>query len=110
MIAVDGHDVEPSRASLCPLASGQRLDLLIDIPPGTSIQVLATLEGLRRRSGIVLASPGADVARIAAEETRPAPALDKSLEVKLIAAHPLAARRPDFVHRIVLAGGMKPYA
>ena len=109
-IAADGHDIEPIRALRFPLAIAQRLDLLIDIPRGASIPVLATLEGSRRRTGIVLASPGAPVARIAAEAVRPVPAVDNSLEVKLTAAQPLAARRPDLVHRIVLMGGMKPYA
>ena len=110
VIAADGHDVRPIRASRFPLAIAQRLDLLIDIPRGTSMPALATLEGSRRRTGIVLASPGASVARIVANAAHPAPAIDNSLEVKLTAARPLAARRPDLVHRIVLAGGMKPYA
>lgn len=110
VIAADGHDIEPIRASRFPLAIAQRLDLLLDIPRGASVPVLATLEGSRRRTGIVLASPGAAVARIAADATSPAPAVDNSLEVKLSAARPLAARRPDLVHRIVLAGDMKPYA
>ena len=110
LIATDGHDVQPIRVSRFPLAIAQRVDLLIDVPRGAAIPVIATLEGSRRRTGIIVASPGAHVVRIAADATRTAPAVDNSLEVNLIAAHPMAARRSDLVHRIVLAGGMKPFA
>ena len=108
--ATDGHDVTPIRATRFPLATAQRLDLLIDVPRGTAIPVIATLEGSRRRTGIVLASPGAQVARFATDAPHEAAPVDNSLETKLVATSPLAQRRPDLVHRIVLDGGMKPYA
>ena len=110
LVAADGHDVQPLRASRFPLAIAQRLDLLINVPPGAAIPVMATLEGSRRRTGIVLASVGARVARIAADAASPAPPIDNSLEVKLSAARPLSERLPDLVHRIVLAGDMNPFS
>jgi len=67
------------------------------------------LEGTGRQTGIVLASAGAQIPRIA-DNAQAAPPLDNSLETRLTAVTPLLARPADLVQTISLDGGMKPYA
>lgn len=110
VVAADGHPVHPVSGRRFPIATAQRLDILLDLPSSGAFPILAHAEGTRSRAGIILATRNAPVARIAATTPDTAPPLDNSLEARLSAVHPLASRRPDLVHRIVLAGGMKPYA
>jgi FtsP/CotA-like multicopper oxidase with cupredoxin domain len=110
VVAVDGHPVRPVRASRLPLAMAQRLDVLIDLPGSGSYPIVAQVEGKRARTGIVLAGPGAEVSRLAAEAEETAPPVDLSLERRLEAETPLAHRAPDVTLRVILAGGMAPYA
>src|ERR1700730_15254384 len=110
VVAVDGHPVRPVRGSRLPLAMAQRLDVLIDLPEKGSYPIFAQVEGKRARTGIVLASSGAPVSRLASEAGEGAPPVDLSLERRLEAAAPLAQRAPNVTHRLVLAGAMAPYA
>jgi FtsP/CotA-like multicopper oxidase with cupredoxin domain len=109
VVATDGHAVQPVPGRLFPLAMAQRLDILIDLPAAGTFPILARLEGSVRQTGIILATAGARISRIA-DGTQAAPAIDNSLEARLAAAEPLAARAADVVHTIALGGGMKPYA
>jgi FtsP/CotA-like multicopper oxidase with cupredoxin domain len=88
----------------------QRLDVLIDLPGNGSYPIFAQVEGKRTRTGIVLATSGASVSRLAAEAEENAPPVDLSLERRLEAVAPLAPRAPDVTHRVILAGAMAPYA
>jgi FtsP/CotA-like multicopper oxidase with cupredoxin domain len=110
VVAVDGQPVRPLRGSRFPLTMAQRLDVLIDLPGNGSYPILAQVEGKRARTGIVLAASGAPVSRLAMEAGENAPPVDLSLEHRLEAVHPLAPRAPDVTHRVILAGGMTPYA
>ena len=110
VIAVDGHPVRPVGGSRLPLAMAQRLDVLIDLPENGAYPILAQVEGTRARTGIVLATSGASVSRLAAEATENAPPVDLSLEYRLEAVTPLAPRAPDVTHRVILSGAMAPYA
>jgi FtsP/CotA-like multicopper oxidase with cupredoxin domain len=109
VVAADGQPVHPVADSRFPIAMAQRLDILIDLPDVGAFPILARLEGDRRRTGIVLATAGARIPRIA-ESAQTAPPVDNSLEVRLTAMEALPARRADVVRMIALAGGMKPYA
>ena len=109
VVATDGHAVQPAPGKLFPIAMAQRLDILIDLPAAGAFPVLARLEGSVRQTGIILASKGAHVSRMA-DGTQTAPAVDNSLEARLAAVKPLSARAPDVVHSIALGGAMKPYA
>jgi FtsP/CotA-like multicopper oxidase with cupredoxin domain len=109
VVAVDGHPVRPVRVSRLPLAMAQRLDVLIDLPGSGAYPIFAQVEGKRARTGIVLASSGAPVSRLAAEAQENAPPVDLSLERRLEAATSLAPRAPDVTHRVILAGAMAPY-
>jgi FtsP/CotA-like multicopper oxidase with cupredoxin domain len=108
VVATDGHAVHPVAGSRFPLAMAQRLDILIDLPGAGAFPVLARLEGSGRQTGIILATPGARIARIA-DSADAEPPVDNSLEVRLTAVAPLPPRPADLVRTIALAGTMKPY-
>ncbi|HEX3990175.1 MAG TPA: multicopper oxidase domain-containing protein, partial [Acetobacteraceae bacterium] len=111
VVAVDGHGVMPVRGSRFPISMAQRLDVLIDVPAeGGAFPILAELEGTGKRTGIVLATNGARIPRIAQVSGTIAQPIDNRLEVRLTARRPLAPRTPDLRHRIVLSGSMQPYA
>src|SRR5882724_10981787 len=109
VVAVDGHPVRPVAGQRFPIAMAQRLDVLIDLPGTGAFPVLARLEGSPRRTGIILATSGSRVLRVA-DQGPIAPPTDFSLETRLAATEPLRARPPDLVRTILLGGSMKPYS
>ncbi len=109
VIAVDGDAVEPVVDRHFPIAQGQRLDIMIRLPSAGAFPVLALREGGQERTGIILASPGAAVTKIANKVDVAAPAADLSLERRLVSTLPRAMRQPDITHRIALTGQMRPY-
>jgi len=108
VVATDGHAVQPASGKRFPIAMAQRLDILIDLPAEGTFPILARLEGSTRQTGIILATAGARISRIA-DGAEIAPPVDNSLEARLAAAQPLAVRPADIVHTITLGGAMKPY-
>lgn len=112
LVAVDGHDVHPVSAARFGLAMGQRLDLDIDLPSESGAwPILALREGARERTGLILATPGAEVQRIDAMAEVVAPAFDIDLaqEAKLLARTALPKRPVDRSHMLMLGGSMQPY-
>ncbi|WP_287788216.1 multicopper oxidase family protein [Acidiphilium sp.] len=109
LIAVDGDAVRPLMVRRFPLAQGQRADVLLDLREAGAFPVLAQREGDRQRTGIILATPQAPIAKLAAEADSAAAAADLSLEARLSALQPLPPRRLDAVRRIALTGTMAPY-
>jgi FtsP/CotA-like multicopper oxidase with cupredoxin domain len=109
LIAVDGTPVRPVAGTRFPLSMAQRIDLLVDVPAGAVVPVLAQREGDVVRTGLVLAAPGATVAKIG-DAAEKAPPLDLDLERRLVPVTPLPARPVDRTVRVDLAGGMTPYA
>ncbi len=109
VVAVDGHGVHPVGGSVFPISMAQRMDILLDLPGPGAFPIFARLEGSRRRTGIVLATQGAPIARIAETGLDQAPPVGNSLETRLSAVEPLVQRQPDLVRRIVLSGSMTPY-
>lgn len=102
-VAVDGSPCVPLEAEAFPLAQGQRIDLLVDIPAsGGAFPVLAQVEASPRRTGLVLATAGATVARIAETADRPQGLLDLTFEGRLSAGKPLAHRKADKAFPIML--------
>jgi FtsP/CotA-like multicopper oxidase with cupredoxin domain len=110
VVAVDGQPVRAVRGSRFPLAMAQRLDVLIDLPGNGAYPIVARVEGKRARTGIILATSGVPVSRVASEAEGNAPPVDLSLERRLAAADPLTARAADVTHRVILDGAMAPYA
>jgi len=109
LIAVDGERVHPVRGRRFPIAEAQRLDIVVDVLPGQVVPVLAQREGDRIRTGIILAAPGAKVAKIAELAPKPAEAMGASLEMQLSALNPLAKRAVDRRIQVLLSGSMMPY-
>ncbi|MCC7048674.1 MAG: multicopper oxidase family protein [Alphaproteobacteria bacterium] len=108
-VAVDGNPVRPLPGRRFPLAMGQRLDLVLTLPRENGAwPVLARREGDTARTGIVLATPSARVARIAPKGRDKAAVADLALERRLVARQALARRAPDRRFKVVL-GEKPPY-
>ncbi|MEW6123242.1 MAG: multicopper oxidase domain-containing protein [Pseudomonadota bacterium] len=102
-IAVDGTPCAPVAADAFPLAQGQRIDLLVDIPAGGgAFPVLAQVEASDRRTGLVLASAGAPVTRLPEKADRAQGLMDLAFEARLSALQPLAPRKADKSFPILL--------
>jgi len=110
LLAVDGHPARPLTGSGFPLAIAQRIDLMVELPKQAGAwPILAVVEGLNRRAGIVLATPGARVGRLATGAGRPSAPVDLAFEERLRGASPLAPRRADRVLPVALTGDMAAY-
>jgi len=112
LVAVDGHAVQPVAGRRFGVAMAQRLDIELDLPGGEgAYPVLALREGARQRTGVILATRGAQVARIDPLGEADAPAFDRDMaqETALRAAVPLPLRAPDRVEMVMLGGAMQPY-
>ncbi|MBV1703259.1 MAG: multicopper oxidase family protein [Hyphomicrobiales bacterium] len=112
LVAVDGQAVVPLAVSRVPIGMGQRVDLAFVMPrAGGAFPVLALREGARARTGIVFASPGAAVAKIADAGTTAAPRVDLAVERRLRALEaPPAATGPARRVDVTLGGDMKGYS
>ncbi len=110
LIAVDGQEVEPVPGTSFPIAMGQRLDIRLEMPAaGGAFPILARREGARERTGIVLASAGATIARLAGLGESDGPVLGLDLERRLRPRRPLAVRPADRKVELTLAGAMAGY-
>ena len=110
VVAVDGQPVQAVTGRSFPLSMGQRIDLRLRVPKdGGAFPILALREGAVERTGIVLATAGAEVKRLAAVATAESPVLDLVLEQSLRAAAPLAIRPADRRYDVVLTGTMAGY-
>jgi FtsP/CotA-like multicopper oxidase with cupredoxin domain len=110
LVAVDGQPVVPVAGSRFDLALAQRIDLRLTLPPGGgAFPVLALREGDRARTGIVLATPGAAVTRLAAKAEAPAGRLTLDLEQRLRPRDPPAGRPADRRLPLDLTGDMAAY-
>jgi FtsP/CotA-like multicopper oxidase with cupredoxin domain len=109
LVAVDGNGVVPVPGTRFPMSMAQRLDLMVDVPAGGVVPVFAQVEGKTERTGIILASPGAQIEKIADLAAAAAPPLDLSLEMQLRATEPLADRPADQVVSLALTGSMEKY-
>jgi FtsP/CotA-like multicopper oxidase with cupredoxin domain len=110
LIAVDGTFVEPLAGTHFPIAVAQRLDIVLKIPRGAgSYPLIATVEGERSRTGIILAAGNPPIARISPQAAAAAPPISMELEGRLRALEPLTPRKPDRVHNIELTGDMSKY-
>ena len=106
VIATDGTPCTPMSGQHFPMAQGQRLDLLVTIPPeGGAFPILAQVELARMRTGVILATKGARITRLSDLADTPAEAVDLRLDAALSAARPLADRAARVLHVTL---GMQP--
>ena len=102
-VAVDGTACQPVTADSYPLAQGQRIDLVVEIPSGGgAFPVLAQVEAANFLTGIVLATPGAAIAKLASAANKPQGMLDLGFEATLAAARPLSAKPADKSFNLML--------
>ena len=111
LVAVDGHAIVPMPGTRFGMAMAQRLDIEIDLPGDGAFPVLALREGARERTGLILASTGAAVAKISGLSDVESAAfdIDMAQEMALQAANPLTVRKADRAQMIMLGGSMQPY-
>jgi len=111
LIAVDGQPVVPMSGRRFPLSMGQRADIRVSLPKeGGAFPVLALREGAVERTGLILASPGAAISKIAAMAEAAGPVLNLDIEAQLQAAEPLPPRTPDRSFMVHLFGNMADYS
>jgi FtsP/CotA-like multicopper oxidase with cupredoxin domain len=111
-VATDGNAIQPVVGSRFGLAMGQRLDIELDLPAeGGAFPILALREGAVERTGIILATKGAAIARVAGESGAAHPAFSGDLrqETQFSALQPLADRAVDLADNLMLGGSMMPY-
>jgi FtsP/CotA-like multicopper oxidase with cupredoxin domain len=109
LIAVDGNAIYPMKGTLFPIAMAQRADVRLKIPAeGGAFPVLFRPEGLKDRTGIVLATKGATVAKLASEGEA-TPALDLSQERLYRAVAKLPQEPVNRTEMLMLTGGEKNY-
>ena len=106
-VAVDGSPCQPlSQPSYYPLAAGQRIDLLVQIPrQGGAFPVFARVEADRFVTGIVLATAGATVRKLTAMADKSQGLVTLGLEMELRSVKPLATKRPDKTFMVMLGEG-----
>ncbi|HRK24584.1 MAG TPA: multicopper oxidase domain-containing protein [Beijerinckiaceae bacterium] len=105
-IAVDGSPCQPHPGRRFPLAQGQRIDLVLDIPAsGGAFPIFAQVEAERMLTGIILATAGATVRKYSAKSEHVAKHTDLSLDLALRAVHPLPTRAPSRIEHIMLGEG-----
>jgi len=110
LVAVDGDPVLPVKDTRFPLAMAQRLDLRIALPPGQGAwPILALREGAAERSGVMLATKDAAIAKIAPVGESPTRPITPDLEARLRAASPLVPRPPDRTLVADLTGDMMSF-
>ncbi len=110
LIAVDGSFVIPIKGRHFPIAVAQRLDIVLTMPRGAgAYPLIASVEGARDRTGIVLTAGKTAITRIPVQTAAPAPPITMDLEKRLRATDPLPARQPDRIHNIDLTGEMSKY-
>lgn len=102
-IAVDGSSCLPVSLPAYPIAQGQRIDLLVEIPQeGGAFPVLAQVEGDRSVTGIVLATAGASISKILGTADAPQGLTDLAFEAQLRATNPLAEKPADQSFMVML--------
>lgn len=102
-VAVDGSPCQPSAQASYPLAQGQRIDLVVDIPlEGGAFPILAQVEADRAVTGLMLATAGASIAKISATADQPQAITDLTFETQLRAANPLPEKSADQSFMVML--------
>ena len=110
LVAVDGQGVQPVAGTSFPVTMGQRLDIRLNLPKnGGAFPILALREGAVERTGVLLATAGADIRKIAVEGEAKGPVLGLDLEQRLRPVGPLAIRAADRRFELALTGDMAAY-
>ena len=105
VVAVDGAPCQPLTGRRFPLAQGQRIDLIVTLPAsGGAFPILAEVEAATARTGVILATPGAAIARLS-DQGALTENLDSRLDAVLRATQGLAPRPADQMLHAALGMG-----
>lgn len=111
LIAVDGQAVQPLKLKRVPLAMAQRADIRLTLPKeGGAFPILALQEDGTGRTGIVLATKGAPIAKLASQSKAKLGLLDAVVESSLRATAPLPSKPVDRVVEMTLVGSHMGYS
>ncbi|MGH6959433.1 MAG: multicopper oxidase family protein, partial [Dongiaceae bacterium] len=108
LVAVDGHSVVQVAGRRFPLAIAQRADIRLKLPAG-AWPILARREGDTAQTGVILATPGAAIAKLPERGADAIGAIGLDLEARLVAATPLAAKPAGRRLLLELNGSMMPF-
>jgi FtsP/CotA-like multicopper oxidase with cupredoxin domain len=107
---VDGRPIVPVIGSRFPLAVAQRADVRVTLPTNEGAwPVLFQREGDTALTGVILATKGGTVAKIAYQAHHAIGAIDHEAPMLYQAAEPLPERRADRELAIDLTGSMMTY-
>jgi len=111
LVAVDGIGIAPVRGRRFEIAMAQQLDIELTIPDAArAFLILAQREGDRARTGIILATAGAQIEKLGSEAEQIAPPVLLDLERQLSAMVPLPSKEPDLKRAVDPTGDMMRYA
>jgi len=107
---VDGRPVVPVIGSRFPLAMAQRVDVRVTLPVEEGAwPLLFQREGDTALTGLILATKGGTIAKLAGQAPRAIGAIDRELPMAYQAAEPLPVRKADRELNIDLTGSMMTY-
>lgn len=110
VITVDGNPVVPFKTQRFPLATAQRVDMLVRTPnDGKALPILARGEGRTLQTGVVLRPPGGSVSKIPENGDAAVAAITPAEEMTLRAAEPYRTRPVDRSIPVDLTGDMAAY-
>lgn len=110
LVAVDGQPIVPVNGATFPITMGQRLDIRLQLPPeAAAFPILAQREGGPQRTGIVLKSGDASVAKLSGTANAAGPVIDLLLEGQPRATSPFPASEGTKTFGLMLSGGMAAY-
>lgn len=102
-VSVDGTPCQPVEATTFPIAQGQRIDLVAEIPgDGGAFPVLAQVEASQFVTGIVLATPGATIRKLATSAEQTSGMVDLGFESQIRAVQPLSPKQSDKAYMVML--------
>ncbi len=109
-IAIDGADITPFSGTQFELAVAQRIDIRIKIPQGKSVYpILAQGEGLEMQTGLILATPGAQIPALKEKASQAMGAMSYTQEFLLKAKDPLIKKEINRKLTLNLEGNMAKY-
>lgn len=107
---VDGRPIEPVTGNRFPLAIAQRADIFVALPAGDGAwPILFQREGDVALTGIVVATKGGAIGKIADQAHHAIGAIDRELPMLYRAAAPLPTRAADRKLVVELTGSMMTY-
>jgi len=107
---VDGRPIVPAMGSRFPLAIAQRADVRLTLPAEEGAwPLLFQREGDIALTGIILATKGGTIAKVADQAQKAIGAIDRELSMRYQATEPLPERPADRTLNIDLTGSMMTY-